>query len=73
MKVAVILIVIGALGTFTKGLIKRLEELKIRTRGVSIQMTALLKIRQNTEKSLRESMRLAVTRNQVKDRQLILV
>ena len=41
MKVAVILIVIGALGTVTKGLVKELEDLEIRGRVKTIQTTAL--------------------------------
>ena len=39
----VISIVIGALGTVTKGLVKRLEDLKIRTRVETIQTTAMLR------------------------------
>ena len=41
MKVTVIPIVIGALGTVTKGLIQRLEELEIRGRMDAIQTTTL--------------------------------
>ena len=43
MKVTVILTVIGALGTVTKGLIKGLEDLEIRGRVETIQTTALLR------------------------------
>ena len=43
MKVAVILIVISALGTVTEGLIKKLEDLEIRGREEIIQTTALLR------------------------------
>ena len=43
MKVTFILIVFGALGTVTKGLIKGLEELEIRGRVETIQTTALLR------------------------------
>ena len=43
MKVTVIPIVIDALGTVTKGLIKRLEDLEIRGRGETIQTIALLR------------------------------
>ncbi len=39
----IILIVIGALGTVTKGLVQRLEELEIRGRVETIQTTALLR------------------------------
>ena len=42
MKVTFIPIVIGALGTVTKGLIKGLEDLEIRGRVETIQTTALL-------------------------------
>ena len=43
LKVKLILIVIGALGTVTKGLIQELEDLKIRWRVGTIQTTGLLK------------------------------
>ena len=43
MKVTVILIVIGALGTVTKGFIQRLNDLEIRGRVETIQTTALLR------------------------------
>ena len=43
MNVTVILIVIGALGTVTKGLVQGLEDLEIRGREETIQITALLK------------------------------
>ena len=43
MKVAIIPIVIGALGTVTKELIKGLEDLEIRERVKTIQTTALLR------------------------------
>ena len=42
MKVTVILIVVGALGTVTKGLVKGLKELVIKARVEIIQSTALL-------------------------------
>ena len=44
MKVTVISIVIGALDTVTEGLIKGLEDLEIRGRVETIQMTALLRL-----------------------------
>ena len=50
MKVTVIPIVIGALGTVTKGLIQGLEDMEIRRRVETIQ-TKALKIDQNIEKS----------------------
>ena len=43
MKVTVIPIVIGALGTVTKGLVRGLEEFKITGRVETIQTTALLR------------------------------
>ena len=42
-KVMVISVVIGALGTIPKGLIKRLEDLEIRGQVETIQTTALLR------------------------------
>ena len=42
MKVTIITIVIGTLGTITKGLIKGLEDLEIRGRVKTIQTTTLL-------------------------------
>ena len=43
MKVTIVPIVIGALGTITKGLSKGLEDLEIGGRVDTIQMTALLR------------------------------
>ena len=43
MKVTIVPIVIGALGTITKGLLKGLEDLEVGGRVVTIQMTALLR------------------------------
>ena len=43
MKVMVIPIIIGALDTATKGLVKGLEDLEIRGRVETIQLTALLR------------------------------
>ena len=43
MKVTIVPIVIGALGTITKGLLKGLEDLEIGGRVKTIQMTALLR------------------------------
>ncbi len=41
-KVTITAIVIGAFGTVTKGLLKRLEDLKVGSRVETIQTTALL-------------------------------
>ena len=43
MKVTIVPIVIGALGTVTKGLLKGLEDLDIGGRGETIQTTALMR------------------------------
>ena len=43
MKMTIILIVIGAFGTVTKGLLKGLEDLKVGGRVETIQTTALLR------------------------------
>ena len=43
MKVTIVTIVIGALGTITKGLLKGLEDLEVDGRVEAIQMTVLLK------------------------------
>ena len=72
-KVTVILIVIGALGTVTKRLVKGLEGLKIRGLVETIQTIALLKISQNTEESLADLRRLAITQTPVRNHRLTLV
>ena len=43
MKVMIVLFVIGALGTITKGLLKALEDLEVGRRVETIQITALLR------------------------------
>ena len=43
MKVSVLSIIIGALGTVTKGLVQGLEDLEISGRVETIQTTALLR------------------------------
>ncbi len=73
MKVTIILIVIGAFGTVTKGLIMILEDMEIKGRMGTIQTTALLKTGQNTEKSPGHLRRLAVTQTSVKGNQLMLM
>ena len=60
MAVTVIPIVIGALGTISKGLIKGLEDIEIRTRAEN-QDFNIIKIGQNTLKSSGDLWRLAVT------------
>ena len=44
MKVTIVPIVIGALGTITKGLLKALEDLEVGGRVETIQTTALLRM-----------------------------
>ena len=44
MKVTIILIVIGAFGTVTKGLLKGLKDLEVGGRVETIQTTALLRM-----------------------------
>ena len=67
-KVTVILIVIGALGTVTKGLQRGLEDLKF---GGEIE--TIVNIDQNTEKSPGEPRGLYATQTPVRDDQLTLV
>ena len=67
MRVTVIVIIIGALGTVPKDLVKWLEELEIRGRANTIENT---NIGQSTEKSPGDLRRLFVTQTLVKDRQL---
>ena len=66
MKVTIMPVVIGAFGTLTKGLLKRLEDLEAGGRVEPIQTTALLN-GQNTEKSPGDLRRLAVTQIPVKN------
>ena len=76
MKVMFILIVIDALGTVTKGLIKGLEDLGIRGQGETIQTTALLRSTRILRRVLEtwgDLRRLAVTQTSVKDHQLKLM
>ena len=58
MKVMIIPIVIGALGTVTKGLVPVLEVLEITGRVDSVQTTALLRSTIIPEKSLEDLRRL---------------
>ena len=65
MKVKILLIVIGALGTVAKGLVQGLEE--------DHPNYWITEIGQNAEKNSRDLRRLAVTQTPVKDHQLNLV
>ncbi len=71
MKVTIVPIVIGTLGTETKGLLKGLKDLEVGGRVETIQMTALLKTA--TILSPGDLRRLAVTQTPVKDHQLTLM
>ena len=66
MKVTIVPIVIGALGTITKGLLKGLEDLEVGRRVETIQMTVFGENGQNPETSPGDLRRLAVTQNPVK-------
>ena len=61
-------IVIGVLGTVTKGLLKGLEDFEIRGR-----VETIIENGQNTEKSPGDLRRLAITQTSVKDHQLTLI
>ena len=62
MPVRIILVVIGAFGTVTKGLLKGLEDLKV---GGRVEIS-IIENGQNTEKSPGDLRRLAVTQSPVK-------
>ena len=51
-KVTIVPIVIGALGTVTKGLLKSLEDLEVGGRVETIQTTALLRTARNMRRVL---------------------
>ena len=57
MKVTIIPIVIGALGTFTQGLLKGLEDLEMRGRLETIQTTILLRMARILRRVLETSCR----------------
>ena len=67
MKVTIVPIVISALGTVSKGLLKGLEDLEIGGQVETIQTTALLRT------SPGDLRRLAVTQTPLKNHQLILM
>ena len=72
-KVTIVPIVIGALGTITKGLLKGLEDLEVGERVETIQTTALLRTARILRRVLETCQRLAVTQTPVKNHQLTLV
>ena len=63
MKVSMIPLVVGALGTILKGLVKRLKDLEIRDH----PDYNITEISQNTEKNPGDLRRLAVTQISVKN------
>ena len=73
MKVMIVPIVIGALGTISKGLLKGLEDLEVGEWVETIQTTALLRtawiLRRVLETSPGDLRRLAVTQTPVKNHQ----
>ena len=73
MKVTIVPIVIGALGTVTKGLLKGLEDLEVSGRGRDYPNDSIAEDGQNTETSPGDLRRLAVTQTPVKNHQLILM
>ena len=72
MKVTIVPVVIGALGTVTKGLLKGLEDLEIGGQVETIQ-TAALRRTARIETSPGDLRRLAVTQTPVKNHQLTLM
>ena len=73
MKVTIVPIVIGALGTITKGLLKGLEDLDVGGRVETIPNDSIAENGQNPETSPGDLRRLAVTQTPVKNHQLILM
>ena len=73
MMMTIVLIVIGALGTVIKGLLKGLEDLEIRGRVETIQITTLLRLYRILRRVMLDLRRLAVTQASVKDHQLMLM
>ena len=67
MKVTIVPIVIGALGTITKGLLKGLENLEVGGRVEAIQNDSIAENSQNPETISGDSRRLAVTQTPVKN------
>ena len=72
-KVTIIPIIIGALGTATKGLVQEHEDLEITGREENVQNYGIVEIGQNTEKSPGDFRKLAVPQTPVKDHQLKLM
>ena len=66
MKLTGMPIVMGALGTILKGLLKELEDIEIKRTGRNHQDYSIIKIGQNTEKSPGDLRKLAVAQIPVK-------
>ena len=73
MKVTFIPIVIGTIGTVTKALVQRLEELEKNRMSGDYPNYSIVKIDQNTAKNPGDWRRLAITQTFVKDHQLTLM
>ena len=73
MKVTIIVIVIGAFGTVTKGLLKGLEDFGSWRPSGDHPNNSIIENGQNTEKSPGDLRRLAITQSQVKDHQMSLM
>ena len=73
MKVTVIPIVIGAIGTVTEGLLKKTGRLRNKGSSEDNPNYSIVKIGQNTEKCPGDLGKLVVTQTQVKDHQLTLM
>ena len=73
MKVTIVPIVIGALGTITKGLLRGLEDLEIGGRVEIYPNDSIAKNGQNPEKSPGDLRRVAVTQTPAKNHQLTLM
>ena len=73
MKLTIIPIVIGALGTITKVLVQRLEDKEIMGQGKDCPNYSIAEVGQNTNKNPRDLMILAITQTPVKNHQLTLM
>ena len=73
MKVTVIPVVIGAVGTITEGMIKGPEELEIRRHVETIQTTSLLRSARILRRVQESSKKLSVTQTPVKNYLLTLM
>ena len=72
MQVTIISIVIGAFGTVTKGILKGLEDLEVRTSG-DHPNDSIFENGQNTKKSSGDLRRIAVTQTPVKNHRILLM